>query len=111
MNRLDFIAGRNEITVDYDPGKIEDVTQHDGSIIRLAKLSPDYDPHDRGKAMAFLQAAEAKGEIVTGLIYLDTDPEDLHAHLNTVTRPLNRLGEKELCPGSAALEKLNNEYR
>ena len=66
---------------------------------------------DRGKAMAFLQAAEARGEIVTGLIYLDADPEDLHAHLNTVTRPLNRLGEKELCPGSAALEKLNDEYR
>jgi 2-oxoglutarate/2-oxoacid ferredoxin oxidoreductase subunit beta len=111
VNRLDFIARRDEITVDFDPGKVEDVTQHDGSIIRLAKLSPDYDPHDRGKAMAYLQAAEAKGEIVTGLIYLDTDPEDLHAHLNTVTRPLNRLGEKELCPGSAALEKLNNEYR
>ncbi len=111
VNRLDFIAGRDEIRVEYDAGAVEEVTQHDGSVIRLAKLSPEYDPHDRGKAMAYLQAAEAKGEIVTGLIYLDPEPEDLHAHLNTVNRPLNRLSEKDLCPGSAALETLNNEYR
>jgi 2-oxoglutarate ferredoxin oxidoreductase subunit beta len=111
VNRLDFVARRDEIKVEYDPGIVEEVTQHDGSVIRLSKLTPDYDPHDRGKAMAYLQAAEDKGEIVTGLIYLDADPEDLHAHLNTVSRPLNRLGEKDLCPGSAALEKLNNEYR
>jgi 2-oxoglutarate ferredoxin oxidoreductase subunit beta len=111
LNRLDFIQGRDEITVQYEPGEIEDVTQHDGSVIRLAKVAPDYDPHDRGKAMAYLQDAEAKGEIVTGLIYLDADPQDLHAHLNTTTRPLNRLSERDLCPGSAALEKLNDEYR
>ncbi len=111
VNRLDYITSRDEITVDYDPGTTEEVTQHDGSVIRLAKLAPDYDPHDRGKAMAYLRAREEAGEIVTGLIYLDTDPEDLHAHLNTVNRPLNRLGEKELCPGSAALDALNNEYR
>jgi 2-oxoglutarate/2-oxoacid ferredoxin oxidoreductase subunit beta len=111
VNRLDYITSRDEITVAYDPGTVEEVTQHDGSVIRLAKLAPEYDPHDRGKAMAYLQAAEAKGEIVTGLIYLDPEPEDLHAHLNTVSRPLNRLSEKDLCPGSAALEALNNEYR
>jgi 2-oxoglutarate ferredoxin oxidoreductase subunit beta len=111
VNHLDFIAERDEIAVEYDQGTVEEVTQHDGSVIRLAKLAPDYDPHDRGKAMAFLQAAEAKGEIVTGLIYLDPEPEDLHAHLNTVNRPLNRLSEKDLCPGSVALTALNDEYR
>jgi len=111
VNRLDYITDRDEITVDYDPGTVEEVTQHDGSVIHLAKLAPDYDPHDRGRAMAYLQAREAAGEIVTGLIYLDPEPEDLHAHLNTVNRPLNRLSEKDLCPGSAALETLNNEYR
>jgi 2-oxoglutarate ferredoxin oxidoreductase subunit beta len=48
---------------------------------------------------------------VTGLLYLEREPEDLHAHLNTVEPPLNRLGERELCPGSAALEKLNASLR
>src|ERR1041385_6975748 len=108
VNRLDYITSRDEITVAYDPGTTEEVTQHDGSVIRLSKLAPEYDPHDRGRAMAYLQAREAAGEIVTGLIYLDAEPEDLHAHLNTVSRPLNRLSEKDLCPGSASLEALNN---
>jgi len=31
--------------------------------------------------------------------------------LNTVERPLNELGEKELCPGGSALEKLNASLR
>jgi len=43
--------------------------------------------------------------VVTGLLYLDPEPEDLHAHLSTVATPLNTLGEKELCPGSAKLER------
>ena len=38
---------------------------------------------------------------------VDHEPEDLHGSLNTVATPLNELGDKELCPGSAALEKIN----
>ena len=38
-------------------------------------------------------------------------PQDLHGHLNTVDAPLNALGEKELCPGSAALDKINASLR
>jgi 2-oxoglutarate/2-oxoacid ferredoxin oxidoreductase subunit beta len=31
--------------------------------------------------------------------------------LRTVNKPLNALGERELCPGSAALEKFNASLR
>jgi 2-oxoglutarate ferredoxin oxidoreductase subunit beta len=61
--------------------------------------------------MTFLQRHAAKGQIVTGLIYVEHDPEDLHRHFNTVTAPLNALSEKELCPGQAALEKINAALR
>jgi 2-oxoglutarate ferredoxin oxidoreductase subunit beta len=61
--------------------------------------------------MNFLQTHAAKGQIVTGLIYLDREPEDLHGSLNTIATPLNELGDKELCPGSAALEKINAALR
>ena len=37
--------------------------------------------------------------------------EDMHTHLKTVTTPLNRLGEEDLCPGSAALAEVNAGYR
>ncbi len=48
---------------------------------------------------------------MTGLLYVESEPEDLHAHLKTVAVPLNRLGEQELCPGTAALADLNAAYR
>jgi 2-oxoglutarate/2-oxoacid ferredoxin oxidoreductase subunit beta len=111
VNRLDVISGRAPITVDYAPGTVQVVEQHDGTKLALRKVDADYDVHDRLAAMAFLQKHAAKGQVVTGLLYVDAEAEDLHNHLNTVAAPLNTLGEKELCPGSAALEKINASLR
>src|SRR5437867_3619579 len=71
VNRLDFLTGRAPITVDYAPGSVEIVEQHDGSKLVLRKVAPHYDPHDRLKAMTYLQESDAAGEIVTGLLYVD----------------------------------------
>jgi 2-oxoglutarate ferredoxin oxidoreductase subunit beta len=111
VNRLDFIEPRAEITADYEPGTVTTVTQHDGSILKLSKLDPAFDPRDKARAMSYLQERHAAGEVVTGLLYIEENPGDLHHHLNTVDAPLNGLGEKELCPGSAALAAFNDEYR
>ena len=111
VNRLDFITGRATITVDYAPGSVELVEQHDGSTLALRKLDSEYDVHDRLAAMTFIQHHAAKGQIVTGLLYVERESEDLHGHLNTAEPPLNTLGEKELCPGSGALEKINTSLR
>ena len=88
-----------------------DVPQHDGSVVRLRKLAADYDPTDRIKVMNYLQERAAAGEVVTGLLYVDPEADDLHEHLNTVETPLNQLSERELCPGAAALEKINASLR
>src|SRR5690349_17848530 len=111
VNRLDFISSRMPIEVHQDPGTVELVEQHDGSRLALRKLAADYDLHDRTAALGFLQYHAAKGQIVTGLLYVDDEPEDLQAHLRTVDTPLNALGEKELCPGQSALEKFNASLR
>jgi len=111
VNRLDVITGRDPITVDYAPGSVTVVEQHDGTKLALRKIDADYDPHDRLGAMTFLQKHAAQGQIVTGLLYVDPEPEDLHAHLDTVDTPLNRLDEKALCPGSAALDRINASLR
>lgn len=111
VNRLDFITGRDPIEVDYAPGTVQAVETHDGSTLVLRKVSADYDVHDRTAAMNFLQLHAAKGQIVTGVLYIDPDAEDLHEHLNTSAVPLNTLSEKQLCPGSAALEKINASMR
>ena len=87
------------------------MTQHDGSILRLRKLHRNYDPTDRYAAMSYMQEHIARGEVVTGLLYLDPLANDLHTSLNTTTRPLNSLNEKELCPGGTVLDKINNALR
>jgi 2-oxoglutarate ferredoxin oxidoreductase subunit beta len=111
VNRLDVITGRDPISVDYAPGTVQVVEQHDGTRLALRKLDADYDPHDRLGAMTFLQKHAAKGQVVTGLLYVDPDAEDMHAHLDTVETPLNTLEARELCPGNSALEKINASLR
>ena len=111
VNQFDDIAPQAEITVDYAPGETTDVRLHDGSVLRLRKLAADYDPGDRGAAISYVHTHQAKGEIVTGLLYLDPDSHDLHEHLNTVPVPLNTLAAKDLCPGQAVLDKINAALR
>src|SRR3989440_285072 len=111
VNRLDFWPNREAITVDYSEGGVIEVPQHDGSIIKLRKLASDYDPSDKVNAITHIARASEKGEVLTGLLYLSPDAEDLHAHLNTYAAPFNKLGEKDLCPGSAMLDKINSGLR
>jgi 2-oxoglutarate/2-oxoacid ferredoxin oxidoreductase subunit beta len=111
VNQLDVITVHREITAQYEPGTVQEVRQHDGSVLRLRKLGGDYDASNPITAMNYVQSRHAQGEIVTGLLYVDPEPRDLHGSLNTVPMPLNQLGERELCPGSAALHKLNASLR
>jgi len=109
VNRLDFMPHRDAITTMYKPGEVIEVTQHDGSVLRLRKLAQGYDAGDRLAAMSHIASHESRGEILTGLLYVQPDADDLHANLNTVDVPLNRLGTRDLCPGSAALASINAE--
>ena len=111
VNRIDFITGRDAITTDYAPGVVQEVVQHDGSILRLRKVDASYDANNRIAAMNYSQEHHAKGEVVTGLLYVEPKPQELHDYLHTVETPFNRLSERELCPGSAALAKLNASLR
>ena len=111
VNRLDVISSREPITIDQAPGTVQVVEQHDGSKLALRKINADYDVHDRLAAMAFLQKHAAKGQVVTGLLYVDPEADDLHANLGTVDTALNTLEAKDLCPGTTALEKINASLR
>ncbi len=111
VNRLDVIAPRARIEVEYEEGRLLEVEQHDGTTLRLRKLDAGYDPRDRLAAMNLIAQRNAQGEIVTGLLYVDPAAGDLHAHLNTVEAPLNTLGTAELSPGAAALAKINASLR
>jgi 2-oxoglutarate ferredoxin oxidoreductase subunit beta len=111
VSRIDFMPMHSEITVDYEAGEVIDVQQHDGSTLRLRKLQPDYDPTDRYGALSYMNAHQARGEVVTGLLYIDPIATDLHLSLNTSDTPLYALQESELCPGAQALERINASLR
>jgi 2-oxoglutarate ferredoxin oxidoreductase subunit beta len=111
VSRIDFITPGKEITTEYGPGEVVDVAQHDGSLLRLRKLHADYDPTDRNTAMNYMHHHAARGEVVTGLLYVDALATELHTALNTCEAPLNTLGVGQLCPGAAALEEINAALR
>ena len=111
VNRLDVMLSRAAITATYEPGAVQEVQQHDGTTLRLRKIHTDYDPSDRVAAMHYLHEHKARGEIVTGLLYVQPDAEDLHEHMDTVEMPLNRLGDADLVPGAKALEAINAALR
>jgi 2-oxoglutarate/2-oxoacid ferredoxin oxidoreductase subunit beta len=111
VSRIDFITPQGEIVSEYAPGEVVDVRQHDGTLLRLRSLHPEYDPTDRHAAMAYMNEHAARGEVLTGLLYVDPLATDMHTALNTSAKPLYGLAAQDLCPGAAALEKINGSLR
>jgi 2-oxoglutarate ferredoxin oxidoreductase subunit beta len=109
---VDFVPLRKEITASSEEtsGAIA-VTMHDGSILRFRKVSEDYDPTNRDATYTHVRKLQERGEIATGLLYVDPSGADMHAVNNTVEGPLTDVSYAELCPGSAALDALMEEYR
>lgn len=108
--KLDLVPHQSEINVDYEAGTSKRVTMHDGSLIQLEKVATDWDPQDRVSAMQAIQRARINEQIITGLLYLQTQYGDLHDILCTVDKPLNQLDTAELNPGASALEKINASF-
>lgn len=108
---VDFIPMREEITASYAAGHAHEVTLHDGSVLHLEKLAEDLDPFDRISALVALEQYRARGQILTGLIYMNKDSRDLHEVLETSRRPLNSLREEDLCPGNKVLVNINASLR
>ncbi|HPP82269.1 MAG TPA: 2-oxoacid:ferredoxin oxidoreductase subunit beta [Rubrivivax sp.] len=111
VSRVDFIDLAPEIKAAPGPGEVLELPQPDGSVMRLRKLHAEHDPTDRVAALTLVQKLYARGELATGLLYVDPAAGDLHRHLGTVRQPLNTLDVAELCPGAAALEKINAGLR
>ncbi len=107
----DFVPLRAEIKTDYAEGSVKVVTMHDGSVVTLRKVAEDYDSTDRSAVVDHLAETGAKGEIATGLLYMQEAGADMHSFRGTTHRPLVDVPYAELCPGSATLEELQKEWR
>ncbi|HYV96494.1 MAG TPA: 2-oxoacid:ferredoxin oxidoreductase subunit beta [Gemmatimonadaceae bacterium] len=108
---VDFVPLEREIKTDYGAGERRVVTMHDGSAVSFRKLEQDYDPTNREVAYARVREASERGEVITGLLYIDENTVDMHGLNNTADTPLAQMPYEKLCPGSAALNELMAEYR
>jgi 2-oxoglutarate ferredoxin oxidoreductase subunit beta len=110
---VDFIPLRREITAEPGtPGAMTSVTMHDGSVVRFRKPHANYSPTDRLAAYSHVRECNERGEVATGLLFIDDEAgAELHEQNRTVRTPLVEVPYAELCPGSRALSDLMEEYR
>ena len=111
LQEMSFVPHFEDIEVEYDSGTTTSVTMHDGSHLQLRKLEEDYDPTDRIAAMTRLSEAHDKGEVLTGIFYVNTKAPSFIDMLNLVDEPLATLPESLTRPGREALKAAMEELR
>ncbi|MCJ7502201.1 MAG: 2-oxoacid:ferredoxin oxidoreductase subunit beta [Acidobacteriia bacterium] len=108
---VSFVPFFQDISVDYEPGTATEITLHDGSRLLLKKLAAEHDPTQKVEALRVLTEAHDKGEIVTGLFYVDTKSKDFLELLNLVDEPLATLPESRVRPPQQVLDEVMEELR
>lgn len=111
ISEVGFVPSFEEIDVEYDPGTTIDVKMHDGSSLRLKKLHENYDPTDRAHAVKTLMEAHQKGEVLTGVFYIDTKRDAFTDLLNLVDEPLATLPQERVRPGKQVLDEVMGRLR
>jgi 2-oxoglutarate/2-oxoacid ferredoxin oxidoreductase subunit beta len=106
INEIGFVPSFEDIEIDYPSGEVFDVQMHDGSSLRLRKVLEDYDPTDKAKSVRTLMDAQEKGEVLTGVFYIDTRKPSFIDLLNVVDEPLATLSESVTRPPKSALDSL-----
>jgi 2-oxoglutarate ferredoxin oxidoreductase subunit beta len=109
FDEVNFVPYFDDISVDYEPGETVNVTMHDGSHLLLSKLPEDYQPNDRAKAIQKLIERRSKGELVTGVFYVNPQDKNLFDHINLVNESLASLPQDKLRPGPEALQEVMEE--
>src|SRR5271157_2869066 len=111
LHEVSFVPSFEEINVDYDHGTTLEVTMHDGSSLRLRKLEQEYDPTDKIQAVSRLMESHAKGEVLTGVFYINANAPSFIDMLNVADEPLATLPESVTRPSREALAKCMEELR
>ena len=111
LQEVSFVPHFEEIAVDYDAGSTLDVTMHDGSHLRLRKLEENYDPTSRLNALTRLTEAHERGEVLTGVFYVNPQAPSFIDMLNMTDQPLATLPESVTRPGREVLEAAMEELR
>ncbi|MGH9522193.1 MAG: 2-oxoacid:ferredoxin oxidoreductase subunit beta [Terriglobales bacterium] len=111
LQEVSFVPHFEDIRVEYDPGTTIDVSMHDGSRLRLRKIEENYDPTNKAEALKRMTEAHSKGEVLTGVFYVNTKQPSFMELLNMVDEPLATLPESLTRPSRQVLEECMEELR
>jgi 2-oxoglutarate ferredoxin oxidoreductase subunit beta len=109
LHELGFTPFFEQITIDHEPGTVQDVQMHDGSHLTLKKLDRDYNPCDRMTAVQTILKAVEEKQFLTGLLFIDEKKPDFISMLHLVDEPLASLQQQRLRPSKEALDKIMKE--
>jgi 2-oxoglutarate/2-oxoacid ferredoxin oxidoreductase subunit beta len=107
----DFVPPQEPLACTLSAKDHVDVAIPGGGTIRFRSVPADYDPTDRRSVANYLEDHEARGEVPTGLLFVDESVPDVHERGRTTLVPLNELPYSALCPGSEALRTLQTRFR
>jgi len=111
LNELDFVPFYDDISVEIAEGEVQEVELHDGSKLRIKKLGRDYNPSDKFDALKAMEEAAKKGEVLTGVFYVDTHKPNFMEMLNLEDAPLATLSESKVRPPKEVLDQVMEELR
>lgn len=111
INEVGFVPFFEDISIDYPEGSTYDVQMHDGSHLRLRKLHEDYDPTSRVEAVKTMMESHAKGEVLTGVFYIDTEKPTFTDLLNLVDEPLATLPQERTRPSAQVLVEIMAKHQ
>jgi 2-oxoglutarate/2-oxoacid ferredoxin oxidoreductase subunit beta len=107
----DFVPPAREILASIGSQGVTTVTLHDGSVLHFRSVPEGYDPTDRHTVASYLLEKQSKGEIVTGVLFIDGTVPDLHETHKTSETPLSQVRFEKLCPGADELERMQGSFR
>ena len=111
LHELSFVPVFEDIGVEYDPGSTVDVRLHDGSRLQLHKLEETYDPRHKMGAVQRILQADAEGEVLTGVLYVNTEAPTFLDQLDMTTEPLATLPAEVTRPPRAVLDEVMASLR
>ena len=111
LHDLDFVPAYEDISVELPEGQVTEVALHDGSRLRIKKLDRDYDPRSKFAALSALDDAEKRGEVLTGVLYVDTAKPHFLDLLGMADEPLATLPQSKTRPSREVLDQIMEEQR
>jgi len=111
LQELDYVPSYEDISVEIPEGGVMDVPMHDGSHLRIRKLDRDFDPTDRFAALKMLEEAEKKHEVLTGVLYVNTNKPTFLELLNLEEAPIATLPQSKVRPSKSVLDEVMEELR